>query len=138
VPPDSVQLAYSHQLMEHLHPDDAVDQLTAIYRALAPGGRYVCVTPNRLCGPHDISTYFDETPTGFHLREYTSGEMAALFRKVGFARVQVILGWGGHALPGLLPLWPVAWLEAGLERLPRAIRRSAARALLAVRLVATK
>jgi hypothetical protein len=31
--------------MEHLHPEDAFEQLRNIIRALAPGGRYVCITP---------------------------------------------------------------------------------------------
>ena len=47
VPPSSVHLAFSDQLMEHLHPEDAEEQLRGIYAALAPGGAYICVTPNR-------------------------------------------------------------------------------------------
>jgi cyclopropane fatty-acyl-phospholipid synthase-like methyltransferase len=43
VPTESVDLAFSIDLMEHLHPDDAFDQLREIHRALAPGGVYVCV-----------------------------------------------------------------------------------------------
>jgi predicted SAM-dependent methyltransferase len=35
---ESVDLAYSNQLMEHLHPDDASEQLANVYRALKPGG----------------------------------------------------------------------------------------------------
>jgi len=35
VPNQSVDLAYSHQLMEHLHPEDADSQLKNIYNALA-------------------------------------------------------------------------------------------------------
>ena len=69
VDPGSVDIAYSNQLMEHLHPDDAVEQLYHIHEALKPGGMYICITPNRLCGPHDISRSFDDTPRGFHLRE---------------------------------------------------------------------
>ena len=71
VPEGSVDVAYSNQLMEHLHPDDAKEQLTNLHRALRTGGRYICRTPNRLSGPHDISAYFDEVATGFPLREYT-------------------------------------------------------------------
>src|SRR6185295_14990839 len=40
VPAGSVDLAYSNQLMEHLHPDDAREQLANIFAALAPGGAY--------------------------------------------------------------------------------------------------
>jgi hypothetical protein len=41
VPDDSVTLAYSYQVMEHIHPDDALEQLRNLHRALAPGGVYV-------------------------------------------------------------------------------------------------
>ena len=62
----SVDIAYSNQLMEHLHVDDARAQLVDIFRVLRSGGRYVCVTPNRFGGPWDISMYFDLTATGFY------------------------------------------------------------------------
>lgn len=61
--------------MEHLHPDDAYEQLQEIYNALIPGGIYICITPNRLSGPHDVSQYFDSIATGFHPKEYTTVEM---------------------------------------------------------------
>jgi SAM-dependent methyltransferase len=89
VPESRIDVAYSHQLMEHLHPDDAIEQLQDIYRTLKPGGVYVCVTPNRLCGPHDVSRYFDEVATGFHLKEYSVSELYALFKKVGFIQVSL-------------------------------------------------
>ena len=69
VPEGSIDVAYSNQLMEHLHPDDAVEQLHNVYRALKPGGAYICITPNALWGPHDVSRRFDREPTGFHLKE---------------------------------------------------------------------
>jgi SAM-dependent methyltransferase len=87
VPPNSVTLAYSNQVMEHIHPDDALEQLRNLYAAIAPGGSYVCVTPNRLNGPHDVSKFFDPVARGFHLKEYTIAELERLFRGVGFARV---------------------------------------------------
>jgi SAM-dependent methyltransferase len=88
VPAGSVDLAFSSQLMEHLHPDDASVQLADIHKALRPGGRYVCITPSRLSGPHDVSCHFDAVATGFHLREYTVGELSALFRRAGFKDVR--------------------------------------------------
>ena len=76
VPKNSVDVAYSHQLMEHLHPNDAFEQLQNIYNVLTPGGIYICITPNRLSGPHDISKYFDTMASGFHLKEYTVSELS--------------------------------------------------------------
>ena len=38
VPAGSIDFAYSNQLMEHLHPDDAKSQLENVFTALRPGG----------------------------------------------------------------------------------------------------
>lgn len=141
VPPNSVQVAYSYQLMEHLHPDDAIEQLQNIYHALAPGGCYLCVTPNRFSGPHDISKYFDDVATGFHLKEYTFTELHALLKRAGFRRFQAYIGARTFQLPFPLPL--LEWGEAFLQRLPTAISRKVGRSaplklLLGIRLVAFK
>ena len=84
---DSVDVAYSNQLMEHLHPDDAQEQLQSIYRVLQNGGAYICITPNRISGPHDISRFFTDKPVGFHLREYSACDLRELFIRVGFRKV---------------------------------------------------
>ncbi len=67
VPAESADLAYSNQLMEHLHPDDAEEQLIGIHAALKPGGRYYCITPNKLTGPHDVSIVLRRCCDGFSL-----------------------------------------------------------------------
>ena len=140
LPPDGVDVAYSNQLMEHLHPDDALEQLEGIWRALKPGGVYICITPNRLSGPHDISKYFVSVATGFHLKEYTVRELTQLFRKVGFRKVQTLLGRRGAFVRG--PVAPVVAGEAVLGLLPRrprqAIGRTLGRAFLGIRLLGTK
>jgi len=141
VPVGSIDVAYSDQLMEHLHPDDAVEQLGNIYRALAPGGVYVCITPNRWSGPHDVSRYFDEVATGFHLREYTVGELTRMFRGVGFRKAQVLIGGGGSHVT--VPAVFVSMLETVLGMLPHQFGRTLARRLplrliLGAKLVARK
>jgi SAM-dependent methyltransferase len=88
VPEASADLVYSNQLMEHLHPDDAREQLRNIASVLKPGGRYICITPNCLTGPHDISSGFDQVARGFHLHEYTHSELGRAFRDAGFRRVR--------------------------------------------------
>ena len=74
VPAGSIDFAYSNQLMEHLHPDDADSQLENAFTALRPGGAYLCITPKRLLAHPTYRLYFDE-PTGFHLKEYTNREL---------------------------------------------------------------
>ena len=120
VPPGSADLVYSNQLMEHLHTDDALEQLSNIFRALKPGGRYVCSTPNRLTGPHDISCYFGHEPSGFHMREYDHRSLSQLFRKVGFTHVFANVTVKGLNLN--LPIWMTATAEVCFEMLPRNIR----------------
>ena len=92
VDPGSVDVAYSNQLMEHLHPDDALKQLENVFSALAPGGLYICCTPNRLTGPHDVSKGFDLVATGLHLKEYSLSDLVALFGKVGFSGFRCYVG----------------------------------------------
>ena len=141
VPEGSVDLAFSDQLMEHLHPDDALAQLANIRRCLRPGGAYVCVTPNRLYGPTDVSGAYDEVATGFHLREYSLREVRDLFSRAGFRDLEVFVGARGHY--ARTPAAPLEAIESALERLPHRARRRIAgtkpmRALLGVRVAARR
>lgn len=141
VPRGSVDVAYSNQLMEHLHPDDAFEQLQNIYNALSPGGIYICLTPNRLGGPHDISRYFDRVATGFHMKEYTISEINILLKKVGFSKIDAYVGARGTFLRA--PLWSLCTFEALLDKIPYSLgvkiaRSPPVRLLLGIRLVAIK
>lgn len=136
--PAVFDFVYSNDLAEHLHPDDFRDHAVGILTAMVPGGRYVCVSPNRLFGPHDISAHFTDEPTGFHLREYTAGELAASLRAAGFRRTQIALSARGRRFGPLLPVWPISILEAALGRMPRRMRLRPARLLAAAKVVATK
>jgi len=107
--------------MEHLHPDDAVDQLKSICAVLVDHGVYVCVTPNRLCGPHDVSKYFDDIATGFHLKEYTWTELSDLFLDAGFSKVTPYIGGMGFHIP--CPLFLLRALERIVEPVPLGLRR---------------
>jgi len=117
VPSQSVTVAYSNQLMEHLHPDDALAQLAEIHRALVPGGIYVCITPHRFSGPHDISKFFCDEACGFHLKEYTYRELDRLFRHAGFSFTRVWAGVKGRF--ARLPQPLVFGLESMIGQLPR-------------------
>jgi SAM-dependent methyltransferase len=127
VPAGSVRVAYSNQLMEHLHPDDALEQLRNIYAALAPGGKYICITPNRLTGPHDVSEYFDEIATGFHLKEYTATELARIFKAAGFAHISAFVSYRERFFA--VPVFLLKVAESVVAILPRSSRRQVARRL---------
>jgi hypothetical protein len=120
-PPETVQVAYSHMLLEHLHPEDAVLQMRQIHRALAPDGIYICITQHSVSGPHDVSKHFDAEATGFHLKEYTYRELAALFRQAGFISPQIWMRVKGRAFR--VPRTAVIALEAILKAMPRWLAR---------------
>ena len=127
VPPAAATLAYSNQVFEHLHPDDALEHLRQVFGALQPGGRYVCITPNRLTGPHDISMHFDTHATGFHLQEYTATELAGLMRSAGFESVEP---WATRKGISFRLPWPVVRAtELLLGLLAHDARRRVGRAL---------
>lgn len=138
LPDRSLDVVYSNDVVEHLHADDMLDQARAVWRALRSGGVYVCVTPNRLSGPHDISRHFGEAPEGFHLREYTATELARALRTAGFSRIRFMLTVSGRRLTPQLPVGLLRPAEALLEALPRVVRRPLARSLAAVKVVAAK
>jgi SAM-dependent methyltransferase len=118
----SVDLAHSDQLMEHLHTEDAEPQLREVNRILKPGGQYLCATPSRVTGPHDISVFFDEVATGFHMREYDYRSLRDLLLRTGFSHVSFPLVFGGFRLA--TPPYPVLrGIELALLAAPARLRK---------------
>ncbi|MCB0190801.1 MAG: class I SAM-dependent methyltransferase [Anaerolineae bacterium] len=120
LPPESIDVAYSCHFIEHLHPEDAYIHGVEMHRLLVPGGHYICVTPNRLYGPHDISRHFDTIASGLHLKEYGYKELAALLRSAGFIRIEKVYGIGQP--PTYRSIWPYQLTEIVLHHLPHHIR----------------
>jgi SAM-dependent methyltransferase len=148
LPDYSVNMVISNQLMEHLHPDDAADQLQEIFRILRPGGSYICVTPNRLHGPHDSSARFEDLPcpvvdgtfvaNGLHLKEYTNFELFQLFRSVGFRRTRHFAGARGVYFE--FPANAMILAERWARRIPMKLRKRSRslQVLFGARVVADK
>jgi SAM-dependent methyltransferase len=138
VPPESISVAYSNQMMEHLHPEDAYDQLRNIHAALKPGGIYICITPSPLSGPWDISRHFDRVATGLHMKEYSLADLQEIFYRAGFSGVDALITFHGYRLSPGLAVAPWIWIERIIGKLPGYLRRKTALLLTAVKIVAVK
>ncbi len=139
VPEGSVDLVYSNQLMEHLHPEDVLDQLIGVYRALKPGGKYYCVTPHKFGGPADVSRFFDEEARGFHLKEYMLSEVCELFKSAGFQRLYLLRRIFSREVG--LPCGISIFLENIIKNFPPDLRRTiynAAKKALSIRVLTVK
>jgi SAM-dependent methyltransferase len=141
LPSSSQDVVTSHQTLEHLHTEDAAMLAVEILRCLKPGGAFVCTTPNRILGPHDVSRGFSRRAEGLHLHEYTAEELVLGLRRVGFARVDALIGWRATYLrvPGRF----IQAVETVARELPReAVQvwpvRKGLTGLLGLRIVAFK
>lgn len=121
--PGSIDLAFSDQLVEHLHVDDAEWHFKMIADVLAPGGHYVFRTPHHFTGPHDVSMYFTKgDPEGFHMKEWTYGELRTVLRRSGYGDLTAI--WYAKGVAVRLPLWLMTAKENLLRPFPRGLRRT--------------
>ena len=140
VPSESIDIAFSNHVMEHIHPDDVIEQLKSIYNVLRPKGIYIIYTPHRYTGPHDISKYFDETATGFHLKEYTNTELYHILRAVGFSKINYMTQ---NEKYRNRPIWPSILLESTMAALPQVYKKTVSnkpflKKLINIRIAATK
>jgi SAM-dependent methyltransferase len=121
IPENSIDLAFSYQFLEHLHPDDVELHLQTAFRILKPGAGYLISTPHAFSGPHDISRYFSDTPQGFHLKEWTYRELVTLAKKVGFSGVFAYRF--GKPQECLVINKANLWLESVMSVFPKKFRR---------------
>ena len=112
-------VVYWNDVFEHIPVDEIKDYLTILFSLLKPGGELVTITPNWLMRPSDVTVHFmppRSTAVGFHLKEYLAGEVVALLKEAGFAKVRVpalITRSRIHDIPTLR----LTSLKLGLERL---------------------
>jgi SAM-dependent methyltransferase len=134
LPERCADIAFSDDFIEHLHPDDARLHAETVHRILRNRGVYVLRTPHAYFGPHDISEFFSDTPEGFHLKEWTFGELARLLCGCGFARVQAYHKIDTHLVALPLPYFLCA--EILLKTIPRGnMRRALSRLFLPRKIV---
>jgi SAM-dependent methyltransferase len=128
IPDASVDVIFSDQLIEHLHPEDVLAHFRLAHRLLRDGGCYAMRTPHAVSGPWDVSRHFCEHPEGFHLKEWTVTELRRALLELGYRRVDCY--WGLRSVQRRLPFAYFQAMEALLQRAPRGLAQRLARVLL--------
>ncbi len=125
---NSIDLVFSDQFIEHLHPEDTQVHFELVYKILKPGGKYIFRTDHAFTGPHDISQYFSNEPQGFHLKEWNFYEFNLLLDKLHFSKFSVI--WKAKSIRLKLSYTNVQFCEKFLNLLPRRSKRFLTKYLL--------
>ncbi len=124
----SVDIVFSFQLIEHLHPEDTGNHFELVHRILKPGGKYIFQTPHALSGPYDISKYFSDVAEGFHLKEWTYREIKSLVLKSGFSSFIPRLSTAGIDIK--MPFIYFSVIEKIIEQYPGRYRRLISKRLI--------
>ncbi len=135
----SVDVVFSDQFIEHLHPEDVEYHFQLVKRILHDDGLYMFRTPHAFFGPHDISKYFSDEPEGFHLKEWTYSEIGEILKKLNFS------SWHGFwrinsKLNKKYIKIPFAYFKTAemlLKVMPKTTRRSLSRFFLPLKLSMT-
>ena len=118
---DSVDIIYSNQVFEHLHPEDALLHVQQYFKFLKKGGKVVIITPHCLTGPHDISRNYSNMPEGFHMKEYNYKELKKILLDAGFRRPKLYIGnkkYGYYSFPNSIFIF----LENLYKQVPLRVR----------------
>ena len=118
---ESVDVVFSDQLVEHLHPEDTRHHFQLVNRILIKNGLYVFRTPHVFAGPHDISKYFSDEAEGFHLKEWTYSELVRLLREINYAKFWSLQGIKSIRLK--VPILYLIFFEKSMDLLPGYYKR---------------
>jgi SAM-dependent methyltransferase len=125
---NSINVAFSDQLIEHFHIDDTLLHLKTIRRILKPGGIYLFRTPHAYNGPHDVSKYFSNVSEGFHLKEWTFTGLDYLLKNLEYSEIDYY--WNAKAVKIKLPFFYFYITEKFLNIFPFSLKRNLSRILL--------
>jgi SAM-dependent methyltransferase len=126
---ETFDLAYSIEVLEHLHPDDVPIHLHEVRRVLRPGGGYWLATPNATFAPSVYERFGIEASqpvADVHLKEWTYRELILALDRAGFRGIRS--PWRNtrlHRLP-LLPADWKAFCEGATSSFPKQLRRGVA------------
>jgi SAM-dependent methyltransferase len=116
---NSIDIVFSDQLIEHIHPDETKSHFQLVHRILKNGGIYIFMTPHALSGPHDISEYFSDEPNGFHLKEWTYSELREMLDKSDFLDYTLLSFWSAKGITFRLPFLYFETCEYIVGKLPK-------------------
>jgi 2-polyprenyl-3-methyl-5-hydroxy-6-metoxy-1,4-benzoquinol methylase len=123
IKPGSIDVVFSYNLIEHLFEDDTRRHFDLVLRLLKSSGMYVFKTPHAFVGPTDVSGYFADEPEGFHLKEWTFGELRHLLLELGYGQLRAY-----RQVKSVSVRVPWCWYDAW-EYLLRVMPRSYSRRL---------
>jgi hypothetical protein len=109
---------------------------------LKPGGRYLCRTPSKVSGPHDVSMFFGDVARGMHMQEYSYETLVQIFKEAGFVRPRIIIAPRAHRLIDLSYVFARP-IEMAFAAVPRSLhtlicRSAIGRTLLGITIIAEK
>ncbi len=137
MPAESVDVIFSDQFIEHLHPEDVPAHYALTHHLLVPGGKYVFRYPHLYRGPSDISRFFSNTPQGFHLNESTFSATVNQLQQAGYSKYQCYWFSRFYRIPA--PFWLIRGIERLLSNVSPRYRRPISSVLLpTVHIIATK
>ena len=125
---NTIDVVFSDQLIEHLHPEDTKLHFILINRILKNGGRYVFRTPHSLTGPHDVSGYFSDEPECFHLKEWTYIELKTMLMDLKYSKF--CTRWHAKGIDFRMPYNYFAKCEQILGQFPKRYTRATAKYLI--------
>jgi len=117
----SVDIFFSDQMIEHLHPDETKAHFHLVRQKLRDGGCYVFRIPHAMSGPHDVSRFFSYVAQGFHLKEWTFREIRDLTSECRMDRLTCF--WFARGIRIRLPYAYFSTAELFLGELPPKYRR---------------
>jgi len=114
---NSIDIVFSDQLIEHIHPEDVECHFQLVKRILKPGGKYIFRTPHSLTGPHDMSRYFSDEPECFHLKEWKYQEIKKLVKAIRYSKFYTY--WSAKGVTVRVPYIYFMVCESMFRFLPR-------------------
>lgn len=114
---NSIDILFSDQLIEHIHPEDTKLHFELVHRILKVGGKYIFRTPHPLTGPHDVSGFFCDEAECFHLKEWSYTEIKTMLTDLKYSNFHT--RWHRKGIDLRLPYYYFSMCEQVLSIFPK-------------------